>query len=78
MPTTTGRYQRARMRSSTSQISSSGTEVPMCPTISSRIMTLNPSCGASMIPPATSIRATPRPPVAFPLARRAASSTARV
>ena len=74
----TASCHRGRPRSSTSQVTSSGTEVPMCPTVSSRMKTPKPSCGASMIPPAISARTTPRRPDARPLASIAASSTASV
>ena len=85
-PMITASCHRGRPRSSTSQVTRSGTEVPMCPTVSSRMNTPKPSCGASMIPPAISARAAPRRPDARPcllpphppLASIAASSTASV
>ena len=51
----TGTRQPGRIRSSTSQVSISGIEVPMWPTDRSRANTPAPNCGASRMPPAISV-----------------------
>ena len=52
----TGTYQRRPPRSRTSQVSSSGTDVPMWSGEESSTLVPGPSCGASMIPAATATR----------------------
>ncbi len=60
-PASTGTNQRGRDRSISSQITSSGTAVPVWSGESSRIEVAL-SCGASMRPPATRARASPAGP----------------
>src|ERR1700733_1856073 len=51
----TGTHHLRGALSSSSQVSSSGTEVPMWPTDRSSANTPRPNCGASMMPAATSV-----------------------
>ena len=79
-PAITGTNQRGGVcgsRSISSQIASSGTAVPMWSGESSRIEVAL-SWGASIRLAASSARAHPCPPLAFPLASRAASRTSSV
>ena len=74
----TGTYQRAGIRSSSSQVSSSGTEVPMWPTERSRAKTPRPNCGASMMPAAISVLIMASRPVEPLLASSTASRNVSV
>jgi hypothetical protein len=74
----TGTYQRAGALSRRSQVSSSGTEVPMWPTDRSRAKTPRPNCGASMMPAAMRVLVQAARPEAPLLARTTASMNASV
>jgi hypothetical protein len=65
-------------RSSSSQVSSSGTAVPMWPTERSRAKTPRPICGASMMPAAISVLIVASRPVEPLLASSTASRNASV
>ena len=77
-PTATGTYQRGRARSTISQASSTGTDVPKWSGELSRAYVPASSCGAIIIPAAMTARATASRPVVLPMASRATSSIASV
>ena len=87
--TITGTYQRRRRsatvvrpgghsRSMTSQVSITGTAVPMCPTEKIITKMPTPGWGASMMASASAIRATAGQPRALPFASSMPTATTRV
>ncbi len=76
--TSSGTYHLRPSRSRTSQVSMTGSAVPMWPTEKITTKMPTPGCGASMMPSTSAILATPAQPRALPLASSMATATTSV